>query len=138
MDRRSILDWQGDYLDGKFDNPNLDTQVKAGWWDWFCKDRELPAKTERMALIVMALRDSNRINRKRMYVWFKNAQPVHGKNYDMLQISDIETGDVIWSINIGSPHESAAVVLYGSTNEFKTPLATGLRNVLAYLLEGAK
>lgn len=41
MDRLPLHRWIDEFLEGNFDSPDIKTQIKAGWYDWFCKDSSL-------------------------------------------------------------------------------------------------
>jgi len=68
------------------------TQIKAGWYDWFCQDKSLSKKTDDLARKLNRIADSPLINQDTMYVWFKNNCPLVGNLYDDFRIADLETG----------------------------------------------
>ena len=53
MENRICLQsWIGSFILGDFDSEDVKTQIKAGWYDWFCKDSSLGRKTKRMGNII--------------------------------------------------------------------------------------
>ena len=51
----SIRQWQERFKAGAFDSPDLDTQCRAGWYDWFCQDRALAGRLKKIAKVVMGI-----------------------------------------------------------------------------------
>lgn len=84
----------------------LDTYFATGeapdvWYDWFCKDRELPKRGKRLAQILAFFVGREKLDDKYLankYVFFKNCCPVNGKLYDQVSICDKATGDVVFAI----------------------------------------
>lgn len=98
----SLRRWQEEYAKGTFDAPDVSTQCKAGWYDWFCRDSSLANKTKKLAKPIMKLKDSAKINLDKMYVWFKNN--CASAMYDDFRIADIETGDVLYTVTHKDPN----------------------------------
>ena len=47
MENRICLQsWIGSFILGDFDSEDVKTQIKAGWYDWFCKDSSLGRKMD--------------------------------------------------------------------------------------------
>ena len=42
----TIREWKENFEKGEFDSKNTNTQIKAGWYDWFCADSSLLRKTK--------------------------------------------------------------------------------------------
>lgn len=70
MRNYNLKEWKEKFNLGEFENSNFETQVKAGWYDWFCKTTSLRNKTKKLGNIVKKLVDSEKV-----YVWFKNNCP---------------------------------------------------------------
>ena len=47
MDRLRLFRWIDEFMEGNFDADDVKTQIKAGWYDWFCKDSSLASKTKK-------------------------------------------------------------------------------------------
>ena len=103
--KMSLRQWQEEYSKGAFDGKDVITQCEAGWYDWFCRDSSLANKTKKLAEPIMQLIDSDKIDRDKMYVWFKNNCPLGGPLYDDFRIADIETGNVLYTVTYKDPHE---------------------------------
>lgn len=120
----SVREWTENYNDCQYDGKDVDTQIKAGWYDWFCRDSSLANKTEKMASMVKLIAHSAKIDKDKMYVWFENNCPFSGPLYDDFRFADIETGVVVYMVVPKSGHSGKAE-LYGRENGFERPLAIG-------------
>lgn len=123
VDRISVREWQVAFNNGEFDAADLDTQIDAGWYDWFCKDTSLKNKTKKMGNIVKKVKDGGRINLDTSYVWFKNNCPMVGRLYDDFRFADIETGNVLYTICIDDDRSDFKYEVWGRDNDFKGMLA---------------
>lgn len=93
MTNISIREFLSAFDAGEFDDPSSPNQMKV-WYDWFCRDTSLYAKTKFLAKRLKTIADSPKINQDTMCVAFKNNCPVNGRLYDSIVITDIESGDV--------------------------------------------
>lgn len=123
FDRINVREWQAAFNNGEFDAADLDTQIDAGWYDWFCKDTSLKNKTKKMGNIVKKVKDGGRINLDTSYVWFKNNCPMVGGLYDDFRFADIETGNVLYTICIDDDRSDFKYEVWGRDNDFKGMLA---------------
>lgn len=115
----SIREFLEAYDRGEFNSPDRQTQVKAGWYDWFCKDTSLVAKTHKLTKKLKSILPSSKINIDKNYVWFKNNCPMVGNLYDDLRIADIETGQSIYCIipSSGFKHIKGQISVYDMTDK---------------------
>lgn len=102
-DRRlNIVEWLRAFHSGEFDFSDRGTQIKAGWYDWFCNDSSLRNKTIKLGKILKRVLKANEVSKKfdptKCCVFFKNNCPVYGRLYDDLRICDIETNDILFTI----------------------------------------
>jgi hypothetical protein len=123
----SLKTWLAFLESGAFDAPDVSTQISAGWYDWFCRDSSLAAKTRKLAPKVKRITRSAKVNTETMYVFFKNNCPVSGSLYDDFRLCDLATGDVIWTIIPSSGHkvDEGCAELWGRENNFEGPILTG-------------
>src|SRR5574344_654313 len=56
-----------------------------GWYDWFCMDKSLKAKTENFSKILERLVNAQPKIGSAYRVWFKNNCPMNGSLYDDLR-----------------------------------------------------
>jgi hypothetical protein len=94
------------------------------FYDWFCKDKALKAKSDKLFKMVKRWVKKRNTDTDKVYVFFKNNCPCNGSLYDDFRICDVETGDVIWTVTPKSGHSGKAEV-WGKVNEFKEAVVTG-------------
>lgn len=126
-DNMSISEFAREFNAGAFKDGAVNIQIYAGWYDWFCRDTSLAAKTQKLGKKVLQLMKSEKIDIQKNYVWFKNNCPCWGNLYDDLRIADMETGNVIYTIIPSNGHTANKGVaeVWGRENEFKEPLVSG-------------
>ena len=124
---RSIREFLKMYDEGKFNSPDVQAQIEAGWYDWFCKDTSLANKTKKLVSKLKQIVNSPKIDQDKMYVFFKNNCPVFGSLYDDFRICSLETGDVIYTITPASGHNSdkGTATLWGKENNFHEAIIEG-------------
>lgn len=111
MGQLNVMEQVEAFGEGLYNDPDFDTQVQAGWYDWFCDTTELAGKTRKLYLHVIEVLATKKMlgmDLKKVYVWFKNNCPMAGDLYDDIRFSDIETGENIIVIVPHSGHESDA------------------------------
>ena len=112
------------FKEGKFiDSEGNETEC-YNFYDWFCNDKALKAKSERLFKMVRRWVGKRNTDINKVYVFFKNNCPMNGPLYDDFRICDVETGDVIWTIVPKCGHSGKAEV-WGKQNGFKEAIAVG-------------
>lgn len=124
MTNMNINTFAARFLRGDFDINSRSVQIEAGWYDWFCRDTSLAAKTQNLGRKVLQLMKSTKIDTEKNYVFFKNNCPMRGGLYDDFRICDMETGNVIFTIVPRCTHSGKAEV-WGRENDFNGPLVQG-------------
>lgn len=61
MQEFNLREWKERFNQGEFESGDTKTQIKAGWYDWFCRDTSLKTKTYYMGEIITQLVDSDLI-----------------------------------------------------------------------------
>lgn len=109
---------------GKF----IDSEGNESWcynfYDWFCRDNSLKAKSEKLFKMVKRWVKQRNTDTDKVYVFFKNNFPMSGSLYDDFRICDIETGDVIWTV-VPKCGRSGKAEVWGRVNDFKEAVITG-------------
>jgi hypothetical protein len=80
----------------------LDKEPCYGFYDWFCTNKALPARSRRLMRKMLEVFDANKVghvfDQSKIKVFFKNNCPCVGKLYDDFRICDKETGEVLFTI----------------------------------------
>ena len=118
-ERISISKWIDAFLNGEYESADVQVQIKAGWYDWFCKDSSLKGKTAKMGIIIKDVKAGGKVNLANWYVWFKNNCPLNGPLYDDFRFADLETGDVQFTIQIDCCWNNHKYCVYGRTPDGK-------------------
>ena len=120
--QKPLKDWIQAFNNGSFESNDVKVQINAGWYDWFCKDSSLANKTKRMGNIIKQFKDGRKIDLDLHYVWFKNNCPLDGSLYDDFRIGEIETNEIVFTVQINNLREEAGYIVYGKVNDFAKPL----------------
>ena len=98
-----------------------------GFYDWFCTEKSLERRAKSLFSKFKKIAKSPKININTMYLWFKNNCPVGGRLYDDFRISDLSSGNVIFTVTPSSGFDSnfSQAELWGKANEFKGPIIMG-------------
>ena len=115
LDRLRLFRWIDEFMEGNFDDADVRTQILAGWYDWFCKDSSLANKTKKMGNIIKQVKRGGKVDIENWYVWFKNNCPLNGPLYDDFRFADIETGNVMFTIQIDCCWNKSKYAVYGRT-----------------------
>jgi len=123
----TVRNFMRNYDRGEYDRDDVDTMIEAGWYDWFCKDKQLKKRLDALFPKVKEIVLSQKINPHTMYVFFKNNCPVIGSLYDDFRFCDMKTGEVIYTVVPASGHKAnkGKAELWGRENHFKEALVEG-------------
>lgn len=101
--------------------------IKALWYDWFCKETSLENKGRTLLQRLNAISGSKKFDKDKTYVFFKNNCPCDGSLFDDFRICDIETGDVIYCVVPKSGYNSnyGMAEVWGKENKFDDPIIEG-------------
>lgn len=87
MSNITVREWIEKFNHGEFDNKEFDTQVKAGWYDWFCSDKALSNRLKKMGNIIKDIKNDYILDN--YYIWFKNNCPMVGRLYDDFRLEPL-------------------------------------------------
>ena len=123
MDKQiKLSEWIQRFKSGEFDKPDSTTQIKAGWFDWFCRDSSLVNKTIKMGNIIKQFKAGGKVDLEISYVWFKNNCPLNGPLYDDFRIADNETNNNLFVVQIDCVWNDFKYTVFERLDGFEKPV----------------
>ena len=116
----SVAEWIKNFQQGKYCYVDRQTQISAGWYDWFCQTNRLREKTYKMGKIIAQIKEGGKVDLNNWYVWFKNNCPCSGPLYDDFRFARRDTGDVMFTIQIDCCWNKSKYAVWG-----RKPLPNG-------------
>ena len=115
----SVRQWQDLFRSGAFQDRSRETQIRAGWYDWFCSDTALAGRLQRIGRVVMGITEPAILDN--YYVWFKNNCPLDGPLYDDVRFEplDGERRGRYFVVSLDCPYEKQKWTLYTERNGFE-------------------
>ena len=134
----TLSQWIQYFNQGEFDKKDTQTQIKAGWFDWFCKDSSLANKTKKMGNIIKQIKTGGKVDLETSYVWFKNNCPLNGPLYDDFRIADIETNNNLIVVQIDCVLNDFKYTAYERLDGFEKPVfeSNSSRELVKWLNQG--
>ncbi len=131
----TIREWQGEYRRGMFDDASFKTQVRAGWYDWFCKDESLKKKTDKLAKIVNGITNDWMLDNFR--IWFKNNCPCVGPLYDDVRFEPMDESlrdKQYFAISVDDKREDSKYSVFTARNDYEKEVGFGnVKEVIAWI-----
>jgi hypothetical protein len=125
MEHITVREWVKRFNDGAYENSDFSTQVEAGWYDWFCEDRELPTNLKHMGNIISKIKNDFLLDNYR--VWFKNNCPMVGPLYDDFRFEPLNEGKrdkLYFGVACDDAREHHRYVVFTARNDYNKEIAT--------------
>lgn len=116
-----------------------DKEILNLWYDYFCKSSSLVNKGR---VLIRKLKKIYKLNElsgrkyfdpNKTYVFFKNNCPFYGSLYDDFRICDLETREVIFTIQVNRYDQKHSAELWGQPNNFEGAILEGsIKDVYNY------
>lgn len=117
-----LSEWIQRFKSGEFDKSDTTTQIKAGWFDWFCRDSSLANKTMKMGNIIKQIKAGGKVDLEKSYVWFKNNCPLNGPLYDDFRFADIENNNNLFVVQIDCVWNDSKYTVFERLDGFEKPV----------------
>lgn len=110
-----------EYEKGSFRESDFETQVRAGWYDWFCEDSELAEKLESCYPVLKAITDPVLLTSYTPS--FYDRETLSGNHYLSILLQTAGEGET-YSISIGDERNPCYYQLSRSGDRFETEYDT--------------
>lgn len=116
-----------------------DKEILNLWYDYFCKPSSLVNKGRALIRKLKKIYKLNELSGRKYfdpnktYVFFKNNCPFCGSLYDDFRICDLETREVIFTIQVNRYDQKHSAELWGQPNNFEGAILEGsIKDVYNY------
>lgn len=100
---RTVRKWIQKFNNGDFEDDLLETQIEAGWYDWFCGQEELLPKLKKMAAIIIEIKNNFILDNYVIQLY--NKCPIDYPFYDEISFKPLnQKVNCFLSIKIDSPY----------------------------------
>ena len=116
-----------------------DNEVLNLWYDYFCERSSLLKKGRNLLFKLKKIYRLNELSKRKhfnpnnTYVFFKNNCPCCGSLYDDFRICDLNSGKVIFTIQVNRYDQKHSAELWGQPNNFEGAILEGsIKDVYNY------
>lgn len=87
MRPNTLREFHERYHNGEFNTKDINTQIEAGWTDWFCKDKSLPSRLEQLNKVIDGITSDHMLDN--YSVLFRNCSAPNGSLFDVIKFEPV-------------------------------------------------
>ena len=131
----TVREWIQKFNNGEFEEKDFETQVKAGWYDWFCSDSSLSNRLKKMGNIIKEITNDYILDN--YYVWFKNNCPMVGRLYDDFRFEPLNKNlrnQKYFGVSCDDKRNKCKYEVFTARNKFETEFSAENKKELLHII----